>query len=65
VTGRREAQIIDLARWRREHPPLLRCWAAYWRCIGAWSDVMTACACSAIPGAARNKAACKPADSAQ
>lgn len=41
------AQIVDLAKWREEHPPLVRlmninahCWAASWRLWGAWMGVL-------------------------
>jgi len=59
------ARIIDLAIWRRDHPPLLRCWSAYWRCAEAWTGLWTRLICSAIPGRSRNDAALTHADSAQ
>lgn len=40
------ARIIDQAKWREEHPPMVRlmnitthCWAASWRLWGAWMGV--------------------------
>lgn len=31
-----EAQIVDLAKWREEHPPILRLFMAHQRCVTAW-----------------------------
>jgi len=38
------ARIVDLDRWRVEHPPMIRlvnislhCWSAYWRLCAAIS----------------------------
>lgn len=30
------ARIVDLAKWREEHPPLLRLLMAHQRCVTAW-----------------------------
>lgn len=34
------AEIVDLSRWREDHPPLLRLWSAYWRCVNAWASLL-------------------------
>ena len=30
------AKVVDLAKWREEHPPMLRLLMAHQRCVTAW-----------------------------
>lgn len=30
------ARVVDLAEWRRTHPPIVRLWMAQARCALAW-----------------------------
>ncbi len=34
------AEIVDLARWREDHPPLVMLWQAQQRCLAAWWSLM-------------------------